>query len=147
VVYKSISYRRSIVQILEENDLERLEHIRCCPTQFQEYVAGTDVRVHTLGNQVFSTAIYACVTDYRYSYLRGEQEHLEPTELPGILPDRCVELSKALGLYFAGIDLKITPDGQVYCLEVNPCPAFSYYELHTGQPIARAVASYLAGIN
>ena len=44
------------------------------------------------------------------------------------------------------IDLKITPEGQVYCLEVNPCPAFSYYEIHTEQPIARAVARYLAGI-
>jgi hypothetical protein len=30
-------------------------------------------------------------------------------------------------------------------LEANPCPAYSYYEAHTGQPIARAVARYLAG--
>jgi hypothetical protein len=28
---------------------------------------------------------------------------------------------------------------------VNPSPAFSYYELHTGQPIAAAIAGYLAG--
>jgi hypothetical protein len=24
------------------------------------------------------------------------------------------------GLAFAGIDLKITPDGEIFCLEVNP---------------------------
>jgi hypothetical protein len=41
--------------------------------------------------------------------------------------------------------LKITPDNQVYCFEVNPSPAFSYYEEHTQQPIAYAVARYLAG--
>jgi hypothetical protein len=28
---------------------------------------------------------------------------------------------------------------------VNPCPGFSYFEAHTGQPIARAVAQWLAG--
>ena len=40
--------------------------------------------------------------------------------------------------------LKLTPDQQVYCFEVNPSPAFSYYEAHTGQPIAQAIARYLA---
>ena len=34
-------------------------------------------------------------------------------------------------LEFAGIDLKVTPDNEVYCFEVNPCPAFSYYENNT----------------
>jgi glutathione synthase/RimK-type ligase-like ATP-grasp enzyme len=57
----------------------------------------------------------------------------------------CVKLSAGLGLAFAGIDLKVTQDKRVYCFEVNPSPAFSYYEANTGQPIARAVAAYLAG--
>lgn len=43
----------------------------------------------------------------------------------------------------AGIDLKLAPDGRVFCLEVNPSPVFSYYEQHTGQPIADAVARLL----
>jgi glutathione synthase/RimK-type ligase-like ATP-grasp enzyme len=58
----------------------------------------------------------------------------------------CVNLAAGLGLAFAGIDLKITPDhAGVYCFEVNPSPAFSYYESQTGQPISRAVADYLSG--
>jgi glutathione synthase/RimK-type ligase-like ATP-grasp enzyme len=57
----------------------------------------------------------------------------------------CVKLSAGLGLAFAGIDLKITPEHDVYCFEVNPSPAFSYYESQTGQPISRAVADYLSG--
>jgi hypothetical protein len=35
-------------------------------------------------------------------------------------------------------------DGRVICFEVNPSPAFSYYERHTGQPIARELALWLA---
>ena len=42
--------------------------------------------------------------------------------------------------------LKITPDNQVYCFEVNPSPGFSYFEAHTEQPIANAVARYLAAV-
>jgi hypothetical protein len=51
-----------------------------------------------------------------------------------------------MGLRFSGIDMRITPDGQVVCFEVNPCPAYTYYEGHTGQPIARALALHLAGV-
>ena len=66
-------------------------------------------------------------------------------DLPAELARRCVQLSAALGLAFAGIDLRIAPDGDVVCFEVNPSPAYSYYEAHTEQPIAAAVARYLAG--
>jgi len=146
IIYKSISCARSIVQTLEDKDLQRLNRIRWCPTLFQEFIEGTNIRVHTVGNEVFATSVSTIATDYRYAYLQGEQEELKAIELPQELAERCVKLSQALGLEFAGVDLKITPDNQVYCLEVNPGPAFSYYEYHTRQPIAKAVAKYLAGI-
>jgi glutathione synthase/RimK-type ligase-like ATP-grasp enzyme len=57
-----------------------------------------------------------------------------------------VRLAKTLGLPFTGIDLKITAQSCVYCFEVNPSPAFSYYEELTGQPISQALALYLAGM-
>ena len=144
IIYKSVSYIRSIVKTLEDTDLDRLGSIRTCPTQFQEYIEGTNVRVHTVGGNAIATAITAAATDYRYAYLEGEQERLDATALPEDASKRCIALSQALRLGFAGVDLKITPAGEIYCLEVNPCPAFSYYQLHTGQPIAAAVAAYLA---
>jgi hypothetical protein len=147
VIYKSISHIRSIVQILEERDLERIDSIRWCPVQFQEYVDGINIRVHVVDKQVFPTAIQTSATDYRYAYKEGEEERLEPVEIPAAIAEQCIELTKALGLHFAGVDLKQAADGQVYCFEVNPCPAFSYYELQTGQPIAQAVAKLLAGID
>jgi glutathione synthase/RimK-type ligase-like ATP-grasp enzyme len=147
IIYKSISYIRSIVHTVEPKDIQRLRNIRCCPTQFQEYIEGNNVRVHTIGDRVFATIIYAGTTDYRYAYLEGEVEMLEAFDLSDDLAIRCVNLAKSLRLEFAGIDLKITPDGKVYCLEVNPCPAYSYFEMHTDQPISQAVALYLAGNN
>jgi glutathione synthase/RimK-type ligase-like ATP-grasp enzyme len=145
VIYKSISAVRSIVQELSDEDEERLERIRWCPTQFQAFVGGTNVRVHTIGNQAFATAVRSDATDYRYAARQmGESAELREVVLSDELTDRCLRLSRSLGLEFAGIDLKVTPDEEIYCFEVNPSPAFSYYEANTGQPISAAVARHLA---
>jgi hypothetical protein len=144
VIYKSISATRSIVQTMEEKDFQRLEHIRWCPTQFQAFVPGTDVRVHVIGEEVFATAIKTDATDYRYASRQSrEPAELLEAELSPELAQKCVRLANALGLVFAGIDLKVTPGDKVYCFEVNPCPAFSFYEVNTGQPISEGVARCL----
>ena len=146
VVYKSISGTRSIVQTLASSDLSRLEQIRWCPVQFQAYVPGTDARVHVIGDEVFATAIHSDATDYRYA-AREELDtvRLAAIELADELAERCVTLARVLQLPFAGIDLRLGPDGEATCFEVNPSPAFTFYELSTGQPIARALARYLLG--
>lgn len=144
LIYKSISGERSIVAMLEDDD-ERLERIRWCPVQFQAFVGGPNVRVHTVGEEVFATRIETDAVDYRYaSRQTGVAPGFEPYELPEELAERCVRLAQGLGLDVAGLDLKLPPDGRVVCLEVNPSPVFSYYELNTGQPIADAVARLLA---
>jgi glutathione synthase/RimK-type ligase-like ATP-grasp enzyme len=146
IIYKSISGVRSIVQTFNDGDMDRLESIRWCPTQFQAFVDGTNVRVHTVGQKVFATAISTDATDYRYAHRQGgDHAKLRAVELSDDLAEMCVKLSEGLGLAFAGIDLKVTQENRVYCFEVNPSPAFSYYEANTGQPIAQAVAAYLAG--
>jgi hypothetical protein len=154
VIYKSISGVRSIVQTLDEADMARLEDIRWCPVQFQAYVPGVDVRVHVVDEQAFATRANSAATDYRYAARQVKDEsgagvatELEAIDLSPALTDRCVGLARALGMAFVGIDLKITPDDRVYCFEVNPSPAYSYYEAHTGQPIANALARCLAGMN
>jgi glutathione synthase/RimK-type ligase-like ATP-grasp enzyme len=146
IIYKSISGVRSIVQTFNDGDMDRLESIRWCPTQFQAFIDGTNVRVHTVGQKVFATAISTDATDYRYAHRQGgNPAELKAVELSDDLAEMCVKLSAGLGLALAGIDLKITKDNRVYCFQVNPSPAFSYYEANTGQPIALAVAGYLAG--
>jgi glutathione synthase/RimK-type ligase-like ATP-grasp enzyme len=144
IIYKSISSVRSIVQTMEDADDGRLENLRWCPAQFQAFVDGTNIRVHTVGGEVFATAACTDATDYRYaSRQTGESAELREAELDPELAERCLNLSKSLGLDFAGIDLKVTPDDEVYCFEVNPCPAFSYYEGNAGQPISDGLARYL----
>ena len=110
--------------------------------QFQAWVPGTDVRVHVVGSEVFATAITTTATDYRYATAQvDEPARLEPHDLDAEVSDRCVALTADLGLEFAGIDLKISPDGDVYCFEVNPSPAYTYFSGQTRQPIPEALAA------
>jgi RimK-like ATP-grasp domain len=145
VIYKSISGLRSIVTELGAADLERLDALRACPVQFQAYVPGFDVRVHTVGDEVIATRIDSPGTDYRYADHGDSGTTLEPFNLSDELADRCRALAHGVGLALTGIDLRITPDNEVYCFEVNPSPAYTYYEAHTGQPISLALARYLQG--
>lgn len=146
VIYKSMSSVRSIVKELTPDDLARLSQICWCPTQFQTFVDGTNVRVHVVDKEVFATQVSTGATDYRYAQQQGSTAELSAIELEADWIEKCVHLARALNLPFAGIDLKITPDDEVYCFEVNPSPGFSYFEAHTGQPIANAVARYLAAL-
>ncbi len=143
VIYKSLSGIRSIVRLLSDDDMRRLDAIRWCPTQFQQFVSGTNVRVHVVGSEVFATSAATSEVDYRYAEREGGETALEESTFPDEIRARCIALAASLGLEFAGIDLKFAPDGEVYCFEVNPSPGFSYFENSTGQPIARAVARHL----
>lgn len=145
LIYKSISGERSIVGRLDVSDRERLERIRWCPVQFQAFVDGPNVRVHTVGDEVFATIAETDAVDYRYAAQQtGEPARFAPFLLDDAVAERCVRLAAGLGLEVAGIDLKLPSDGRIVCLEVNPSPVFSYFEANTGQPIADAVARLLA---
>lgn len=143
VIYKSMSGVRSIVHTLSDEDIEHLGDIAWCPVQFQVLVPGRDVRVHVVGRDVHATQIVSDVVDYRYARQSGGSTELRPIDLPPEMAECCVALTAALGLSFAGIDLRIGPDGSATCFEVNPSPAYSYYEGNTGQPISRSLARLL----
>jgi hypothetical protein len=142
VIYKSVSSVRSIVARLKPEQLGRLADVVHCPTQFQRYIPGRDHRVHVVGCEIFPCEIVCDATDYRYP---GEDDvELRPCKLPAEVEERCFRLAASMNLPVAGIDLRRTPEGEWHCLEVNPSPAFSYYQAHAGLPISEAIARLLA---
>jgi glutathione synthase/RimK-type ligase-like ATP-grasp enzyme len=145
VVFKSLSSVRSIVRLLQDDDLPRLALVKNCPTQFQEVVEGPDIRVHTVGSEVFATELVSDADDYRYAARDGHSLDAQPIELPSEVTSACLGLTTACGLTIAGIDLRRTPEGQYYCFEINPSPGFIFYERIARQPISEAVARLLRG--
>lgn len=145
LIFKSVSSVRSIVQSLDADRTRRLERVRRLPTQFQRLVEGVDVRVHVVGSRVFATEIESDAVDYRYGGRDGTDVRMRAVGLPPDIEARCRLLSASLRLPFCGIDLLRRPDASYVCLEVNPSPAYTFYEQETGQPIAAALVEYLAG--
>ena len=142
VIYKSISGMRSIVHRFDDTRLDRLGDLAACPTQFQQFIPGLEHRVHVVGDQLFACTVRSDADDYRYA--DGDAfVQIDPCRLPPDVADRCLRMAAAMGLALAGIDLRRTDKGEWFCFEVNPSPAFTYYEEATGQPITDAVARLL----
>jgi hypothetical protein len=145
IVYKSISSVRSIVREWSPKDGPDPTNVIRLPTQFQAFVPGVNVRVHVVGKRVFATEIESAAIDYRYGERDGHSTTMHPARLPDDIGAACVALTDTLGLEMSGIDLKCTPDGAWYCFEVNPSPAYSFFEELGGQPISAALVEHLAG--
>jgi glutathione synthase/RimK-type ligase-like ATP-grasp enzyme len=145
IVYKSVSAVRSIVKEWNPAIGPELARVAQVPTQFQAFVTGVNVRVHVVGRRPFATEVISDAIDYRYSQQDGLDTTMVPTELPEEIAEACVRLTSRLGLWLSGIDLKRTPEGAWYCFEVNPSPAYSYFEELGGQPIAEALVRLLSG--
>ena len=81
------------------------------------------MRVHVVDQAVFASSppkSSAMVTDYRYARQSGGSASLRAAEIDDDLAGRCVALTAGLGLAFAGIDLRIGPDGRLPALKSIP---------------------------
>lgn len=145
VIFKSISGIRSIVQELNQENATRLDRVQWLPTQFQAYVPGVDVRVHVVGTQTFATEVRSGAIDYRYAGRVGMDADLTAIQLSEQIESQCINLAASLDLPFCGIDLRRCPNGEYVCFEVNPMPAYTYYQAHTNQSISLALVKLLAG--
>ncbi len=143
VIFKSISSTRSIVSTLDRTRAAELHKVARCPTQFQEYVEGTDWRVHVLRDEVFACRIESQADDYRYAQRSGLSVELVAELLDLEVARLCIDVTKELGLTMSGIDLRQTPSGEWYCFEVNPSPAFTFFESATGLPISDSLVDVL----
>ncbi len=137
-VYKSISGVRSIVHRVSDPGSSNVDDVAWCPTLFQRVVPGNNYRVHVVGGELFAVRIESNQLDYRYG-----QTTMAAAELPPEVAQKCRTLTSMLGLHFSGLDLMRTPEDEWFCFEVNPSPAYSYYEAEAGQPISTALARFL----
>lgn len=143
IIYKSISAIRSVVSRLTEAHEERLAQVQWCPTQFQQYIPGIDYRVHVVGTTLFTCEVCSDADDYRYAARQGGTARLSACTLPEEIAQRCMSLARAGRMSVVGIDLRRTPEGEWYCFEVNPSPAFPYFQHETGHAIDEAITHLL----
>jgi hypothetical protein len=138
VVYKAAGGMRTYTAMLDLADARRLGRLSTCPTYFQQFIAGTNVRVHVVGTELFGVEIHSDAVDYRQG-----ADDMAATVLPEPVARQCLAVTGALGLLVAGIDLIRGSDGEWFFLEANPSPAFTCYP--GSEQVGAAIARLLIG--
>jgi glutathione synthase/RimK-type ligase-like ATP-grasp enzyme len=110
----------------------------------QEFVRGTAVRVHVIGTTCVAFRAHTQEIDYR---LDGAVRFQFIT-LPDEVRDMCVHLTQAEGLRLSGIDFVVRNDDAWVLMEVNPTPAFHFFERNVADRrhsrlISRILLTYL----
>lgn len=112
------------------------------PIHLQRRVEGDDARIHVVGDQLVAQRVPASGgVDYRRD---GRFDELRVFDPPGAVREALIRASAELGLPFAGWDFRIGPDGEYWCLEVNPMPGYSPYDARCEGAISRLLLGYLA---
>ncbi|MEQ1517548.1 MAG: MvdC/MvdD family ATP grasp protein [Usitatibacteraceae bacterium] len=134
-------------RLVEQEDLDRLELVRYAPVIFQEYIAGVDLRIMVIGDEIFAAEIDARNTSYPVDMRMVVGEGIvKAVTLPKPVQTMLKKLMRSLNLVYGAIDMRRTDAGDYYFLEVNPAGQWLFVEQRTGQPIAQALADKLCAI-
>lgn len=132
---------------LEAGDLADDAAIEACPAIYQRLIEkDADLRATVVGEQVFACRIPSQRDAAgRVDWRRAGRTALAPSpiRLDDVTTRRCVALTRRLGLELAGIDLVLTPSGEIVFLEINASGQWAWIEAATGMPIAAAIADRL----
>ncbi|MFP3216242.1 MAG: lysine biosynthesis protein LysX [Vulcanisaeta sp.] len=106
----------------------------------QEFIRkpGRDIRVTVVGDRAVAAIYrYAVNEDWRTNTARGGRA--EAVRVDPELEDVSVRATKAIGAYYAGVDV-VESDGGYKVLEVNTVPEFKNVQRVTGVNVARHIA-------
>lgn len=89
-----------------------------------------ELRVTCIGDRAFGAKLYSQENELARTDWRGAFKTLrvERTELPEDLCQRCCALMSKLGIVFGCFDFVVTPEGELYFLEVNPMGQFLWLD-------------------
>jgi hypothetical protein len=108
------------------------------PVHLQRHVDGDDVRAHVVGERVFAVEINANGDDYRLDH----NACFTSINLGPATDTALIEATQAMGLSFAGWDLRVNGD-ELWVLEANPMPGYSYYDTNMGGRITAGLIEFL----
>jgi D-alanine-D-alanine ligase len=144
IVVKPINQGSAVgVSIVQEGNLDDLKVALKKATEFSDkvlmetYIPGKEVTVSILDNEplpVIEIKPDEGYYDFTHKYTKGMTQYVCPAELE----EHVFAFTQSLSLDaamacdvsdFARVDLRVTDDGQIFCLEVNTIPGFTELSL------------------
>ncbi|HEX7241323.1 MAG TPA: hypothetical protein VF263_13695 [Longimicrobiaceae bacterium] len=139
IIYKSFGPNDLAVmdtRPLTDADEADLWRLRLAPAIFQEYVPrGREYRVTLVEDDVFAAEIEISRPDAAYDWRNDLAYQAKPAKLPEEVEDGLRRLRRRLGLSSGSADLRETPDGTIYFLEMNPSGQFLFLDIRAGLDI------------
>ncbi len=119
-------------------------HLSSAPLIAQEALENKlDLRVTVVGDQVFCASVTADGNPLRGDWrLEKTNAVFRPFDLPQDISEKCVQLTKSLGLVFGAIDLAVQQDTYFF-LEINPTGEWGWLVDQANLPIDKAIANSL----
>jgi hypothetical protein len=122
-----------------------LHDLKSAPMILQEGIGEKlDLRVTVVGDRAWCAAVTvkgeSVFGDWRLAKANAEFSEFA---LPLLTVDRCISLTRRLGLHFGAVDLAVS-NGRFYFLEINPTGEWAWLQSGLGFPIADALARSLA---
>lgn len=130
-------------------DLSSIEEsaLRSCPCLFQRYVPKQfELRVHIIGDNVLSCRIDSQVSvKTRIDWRNYDLENTPHAayELDATTSEKCIELTRQLGLEFGVVDLIVSPESEHVFLECNAQGHWAWIEECTGLPITKILCEHI----
>ena len=136
-IFPKVVYTSKLVDL--DNHISR---ISICPSYIQNLIEKAfDIRVTTVGESIFATAIHSQENDStKIDWRKGEIPPLHTKHnLPSDIEEKCVILLKKLNLKFGAIDLILNKNNKYIFLEINPNGQWAWIEKQLGYNISNEI--------
>lgn len=126
------------------------KELSLCPAIFQELLPKKlEVRVTVVAGKCYSIAMDCAglpseIVDVRELNYQSEKARFRRALDLDRVEEWSIQIVKALGLSYAGLDWVVSPDGTPFFLEANACGSFKWFELCGAGAVTRAIAQALA---
>lgn len=139
VIYKglgAVTWMMLDTRPLTTEDLDDLWRLRYAPAIFQEYIErGREYRVSLVEQDIFAGEVTVSHHEARYDWRLDDNHDIAAVELPGDVRIKLRLLLRSLNLHSGAVDLRETPDGTLYFLEINPTGQFLFLDIFGGMDI------------
>ncbi|MGS4917018.1 RimK-like protein [Mameliella alba] len=122
------------------------DSLHIAPATVQHFISNKiDLRVTVVGDQLWCVGVFSSEGqisgDWRLTPKR--QLKIQDFDLPVPVSQKCIKLTKALGLTFGAIDLAYS-NGKYWFVEINPTGEWGWIDFD-GRAISNSIADLLAG--
>ena len=150
IIYKSFIATKDAwreTRVLGKEEIASLDHVKFAPVIFQEFIpAIIDLRITVIGKQIFCIAVDTSKGDCEYDYrMQLENAVIKPHSLPPNIKVLIRKFMRPLGLVYGAIDMRLTPDGQYYFLEINTAGEWQFLEEKTTLKITDYFVNFMIG--